>query len=171
MTVEDRIVLALTAFGMIASLVMFFTLRDAEKSQVTGDQLLSTNMVKSQLYYVAHATQLILLLSAGLVALLSTDWRTIERGYSFRLALLFGAALLMALRGYSFSELASTKIVDTGGPFPFFMSVLVFVGARRSNWVVLGKAIEIMALVFSALVLLRVAGLSPFPRQEGVVTL
>ena len=103
------------------------------------------------------------------MALLSAAWQAIERGYLLRFALFLGAVLLMTARDYSFSELLSTKLMDSTGPFPLIMSVLVFIGSRRRNWTVLGPIMVIMAVVFSALVLMRMAGLHTFTRQEGVV--
>ncbi len=128
-------------------------------------------MVQSPVYYVAHATQLLLLVSAGLVAFLSFDFRTLKRDYLPLFALFLGAAVIMAARGYSASQLLSTKLVDSAGPFPCFISVLAFVGARRSNWVVLRKAMVILAVLLSALVLWRLTGLRAFTRVEGVANL
>jgi len=157
--------------GMIASLVTFMSFQQALKNQLRPDELYSSNIVKSQLYYVAHATEIALLVSAGIVALLSASWKAIERGYLLRFALFLGAVLLMTAKGYSFSELLSTKLVDLSGPFPFFMSVLVFIGARRRNWTFLGPTMVIMAVLFSILTLQGIAGLQTFTRQEGVASL
>jgi hypothetical protein len=156
---------------MIAAFVMFFTYHDAERAQLTPDQLYSSKIVKPPLYYIAHATQITLLFTAGILAWLSIGERKIERGYGLQFMLFIGASALMAARGYSLSDLLSTKIVDVTGPFVCWISVLVFIGAQRSNWIFLEKLLEIMAVLFSAVVVLGVAGLGTFTRQEAVANL
>jgi hypothetical protein len=170
-TAQERLVLTLMSLGMIASLVAFVSYQQALKYQLKSDELYPLNIVKSQLFYVAHATEIILLVSAGLAALIFTNWQSIERGYLMRFALFLGATLLMTARGYSLSELLSTKLVDVSGPCPFFMSMLVFIGARRRNWDFLGVTMVIMAMLFSALTLVSIAGLRTFTRPEGVASL
>jgi len=167
----EGLVLTLVSLGMVASLVAFISVQQAIKYQLKPDELFSTTIVNSPLYYVAHVTETILLVSAGLVALMFTKWRTIERGYFLRFALFLGAALLMTARSFSFSELLSTKIADWSGPFPLFVSVLVFVGARRRNWAFLDATMVVMAVLFSVLTLVGMAGLRTFTRQEGVASL
>ena len=166
----ERLVLILTTLGMIAALVRFVSFNET-RSQYTEALLVPSNIVQSQSYYVTHSIQILLLVSAGVVALLSTNWRAVKQGYLLPFTLLFGAALLMTVRGYSLSALLSTKLVDNSGPFPFFVSLLVFVGARRKNWVVLSKVMLILAVPLSAFVLLRLAGLQGFTRAEGVAKL
>jgi hypothetical protein len=170
-TVHERLVLTLVSLGMIASLVALVSVQQALKNQLKPDEFFSSNIVKSQLYYVAHAIEISLLVPAGLLAMISADWRAIERGYLVRFALFLGAVLLMTARGYSFSELLSSKLVDISGPCPFFMSMLVFIGARRRNWSLLGPIMVIVAALFSALTLVSIAGLRTFTRQEGFASL
>lgn len=165
----ERLAVILTVLGLIASLVTFVSFEEA-RSQSTHD-LVPTTVARSQLYYAAHATQVLLLISAGLAALLSANWRRIEPTYLGRFVLFIGAALLMTARGYSLSQLLSTKLVDWTGPFPCFISLLVFFGARRRNWDLLARIMVGLAAVFSAMVLLGVAALSAFTRAEGVARL
>jgi hypothetical protein len=169
---QDRFVLTLVALGILASLVAFISYQQALKYQLKPDEFYgSSNVVKSQVYYAAHAAQIILLISAGLVTVLFTNWRTIERGYGWRFSLFLCAVLLMTVRGYSFGEMLSTKITDGWGPVPFFISLLVFIGARRSYWALLSKVMVALAVLFSALTLQEMVGLHTFTRQEGVVNL
>jgi hypothetical protein len=170
-TAQERLVLTLVLLGMVASLVACISYEQAIKYQQKPDELIPSNLVRSQLYYVAHATEIILLVSAGLAALIFTNWQLIERGYLLRFVLFLGAALLMTARGYSFSELLSTKLVDWSGPLPFFISMLAFIGARRRNWTLLGPTMVILAVLFSVLTLVGMAGLHTFTRQEGLANL
>src|SRR4029077_19525483 len=140
-TAAERLVLTLTVLGMIASVVAFMEFEDA-RSEIT-QVIVPATVPRSSLYYAAHASQIILFMSAGLSALLSTDWRRIEPGYLARFMLFIGAAILMTARGYSFSALLSSELVDWTGPAPCVISLLVFVGANRRNWVVLSKAMVI----------------------------
>jgi hypothetical protein len=167
----ERVVLTLVVLGMLASLVTFISYQQAMKYQLKSDELYSSNIVKPQLYYIAHAIEIALLLPAGLLAMILTDWRVIERGYLARFALLLGAVVLMTMRGYSLSDLLSTKLTDISGPCPFLLSMLVFIGARRRNWSLLGPAMVVVAVVFSVLTLVSIAGLRTFTRQEGVASL
>ena len=170
-TALEHLVLALLVLGMFASLVTLISNQQALKYQLKPDELYSSIIVKSQLYYVAHAIEITLLVPAGLLAMISTDWQAIEPGYLVRFALFLGAVLLMTARGYSFSELLSSKLADISGPCPFLLSMLVFIGARRRNWSVLGPTMVIVAVLFSTLTLVSIAGLRTFTRQEGVASL
>jgi hypothetical protein len=166
----ERLVRVLTALGIIASLIAFLSYQEALKSQLKPDELNSPNIVKSQLYYAAYATQLILLISAGLLAFFSTDPRSLERKYRLYFALFVGAALLMTVRGYSLSGLASTRLADSRGPFPYLISVLVFIGANRRNWRFLDRAMVLLVILLCTLLVLGMAGLQRFSRQEGVAS-
>src|SRR5207249_61862 len=128
-------------------------------------------LVKPPIYYVAHGIQIALMLIAGVLTLLSTDFRKIQRDYILVLALYIGAGLLMAVRGYTVSDLLSTKLVDTTGPFPCFMSVLVFVGARRRYWRVIGKALVAIAILFSTLSVKSLASLSSLSRDRVIASM
>jgi len=161
----ERSVLPLTALGLIAAVVRFMSFQ-ATRSEFT-EELVPRAVAQSQLYYFAHAAQIALLITAGVIALLCIDSRMIQRGYRLRFAMFIGAALLMTFRGYTLSDLLSTKLADSTGPLPCFISVLLFVGARRSNWNFLGKSMVILALVLSAMVLMGMAGLRTFTRAEG----
>jgi hypothetical protein len=123
------------------------------------------------LYYAAHGVQMCLLIAAGLLALMSTNLRQIERGYMLRFTLFIAAAMLTALRGFAPGDFLTTRVADGTGPFPMIVSVLVFVGARRSNWVVLEKIMVAIATVFACITLYRMTGLQTFTRQEGVANL
>jgi hypothetical protein len=170
-TGTESVVLTLTALGVIASVIAFLSYREALKSQLKPDEVWSLNVVKSQSFYIAHAIQIVLLTTAGLVAFFSTDWRKIERGYLWRFGLLLCASLLMTARGYTYSDLLSTKLVDATGPFPFFISMLVFVGAPSRHWNILGKIMVMTAVAFSALAIVGIASLHTFSRQEAVGSL
>jgi hypothetical protein len=169
-TTAERLVLTLTCLGMTAALVRHISFQET-RSQFAEDLVARPDIPQSPVYYVAHTIQLLLLLSAGLIALFSLDIRTIKRGYALRFALLVAVSLLTTARGYSLSDLLSTKLVGSNGPFPFLISVLVFVGAQRRNWVVLSRALVILAVVLSALVLARLTGLHTLTRAEGVANL
>ena len=95
-TAAERLVLTLTALGMIASLAAFVSYEEAISTQLKEGELFASDLVKSQVYYVVYGIQLILFTAAGVLAFLSTEWRTIERGYLLRFALFLGAALLMS---------------------------------------------------------------------------
>jgi hypothetical protein len=168
-TKENRLVLTLTCLGIAAAFVRFVSFQDA-RAQFTG-ALVPPEVPRSALYYIMHATQLVLLFSAGLLAVMHTRWRTIENGYLLRFTVLTGAALLMAVRGYSLSDVFSAKLADASGPLPFFISVLVFIGARRSNWIVISRLMVILSILLSLLILLGLSGLEVFSRMEGVARL
>jgi hypothetical protein len=171
----DRLALSLTVLAMIASVIVHFTLNKAAQTQLEFEpyQLYSglVSIVKPPLYYAAHTIEIVLILAAGLSAMVNTDTRSIERGYLGRLALLTAAAMLMAVRGYTSSDWLSTRLVDNTGPFPFFISVLVFVGARRSNWPALDKLITFLAALYSVKALIGIAGMRSLGRDEAILNL
>jgi hypothetical protein len=167
----DHLVLTLTVLGMIAALVMHISLAKAVTEQLEPGQLYSDSIVKPPIYYVAHATQTLLLVWAGLAALFTINFRSIQRGYVWSFSLLIAAAIYTAVKGYSAEDWLSTRLVDSTGPFPFFMSIMVFIGARRGNWGVLSKIMVAMAVVFSAGSLVGMARLQTFDRSEAVANL
>jgi len=167
----DRIMLGLTVFGIAAALVAFITYDFAARVYLRPGDILPSDVVKPPLYYAAYGTQIVVLTVAGLFALLGTNLRQIERGFMMRFSLFILAALLMAVRGLSGSDFLSTKIADGTGLFPMLISVLMFVGARRHNWVVLEKIMFALAWLLCGLVIVRMAGLQTFTRQEGVANL
>jgi hypothetical protein len=169
--VGDRFILLLTTAGIVAAVVAYISYDLAARAQLRPDELYSADVVKTPLYYATYAAQIILLASAGLLALLTTNLRNIERGFVVKFALFIGAAFLMAARGFSTSEVLSTKLVDGSGPFPLILSVLIFVGAKRANWVVLEKIMFGLAIFFCGVALFRMTGLQTFTRQEGVANL
>lgn len=167
----QRIVLSLLTLGMIASLVALVSSELAVRSQMKPDELIAGNIVKSQIYYIAHAIGITLSVSAGLLALFGATLPYLQRGYLLRFVLLLAAVFLMTIRGYTVSDLLSTRIVDDTGPFPFLLSLLVFVGARRSNWDFLSKLALISAAVLSSLALFGMSSLHSFSRSEAVATI
>ncbi len=169
-TGTERAVLALVLLGMLAAFVMFFTYERALKEQLRPDQLYNGNIVKPQIYYLAHGCQLLLMLAAGALSLAFTNFRAIERGYVLSMILLFGATALMTIRGYSLSDFLSTRLFDASGPIPFLLTIVVFIGARPSNWKFLEPLLVVMATIFSVLALVGIAGLRTFTRQEAVAS-
>ena len=166
-TGRECLVLTLVALGIVASMAALVSYEETISQQLKPGDIFVPDLVKSRFYYAVYGIELVLFTAAGVLALLSTEWRTIERGYLLRFAFLLGAALLMTARAYSFSELVSTKLVDATGPFPFVLFVLVFVGARRSNWVFLEKALIGLIIFLCALVFWRIAILPSLDRWAG----
>src|SRR4051812_46579862 len=85
-TLAERATLILLGFGMAASVIAFISYEAAIKTQLSADQLYSAEIVKSPLYYAAYALQLSMLISAGMLALVNTDSRHIQKGYINRFA-------------------------------------------------------------------------------------
>lgn len=165
----DRKVLVLMTLGMIASVIAFLSLREAFRTQLKANEFYSENIVKSQLFYIAHAAQIGLLMLAGTLACVLTDIRTIGQGYIFRFVIFLGATLLMTFRGYP--EIFSIKIFDGSGPFPCLLSVLIFVGLRRSNWPAIERIFTGLTVTFSVFTILGIAQLRTFTRYEAVAGL
>src|SRR5207245_1960346 len=74
-TAAERLVLTLTALGMIASLAAFVSYEEAISTQLKEGELFASDLVKSHFYYVVYGIQLILFTAAGMLAFLSTEWR------------------------------------------------------------------------------------------------
>ena len=101
----DRLTMIFLILGLIASVVAFLSLREALRTQLKPGEFYSPNIVKSQLFYLSHGVHIALLLIAGAVAFLSTDWRAIKPGYLWGFLIFIVATLLMTLRGYPASQL------------------------------------------------------------------
>ncbi|MBZ5601325.1 MAG: hypothetical protein LAO79_03375 [Acidobacteriia bacterium] len=167
----DRFTLWVMGAGMLAGLVTYIIYDVVASTQLQPGWFISADVAKPPIYYAAYAAELVLLTVAGMLALLSANLRKLESGYTVRFALFIGAALVMAARGFTAADWASTKLVDGTGPYPMILSLLIFIGARRSNWVVIEKIMFAFAAIFSALSLYRMATLETFTRQEGVAHL
>jgi hypothetical protein len=167
----DRFTLMLTAGGLLAATVAYIAYDTAIRTQLRPDEFVPTDLVKPPIYYAAYAIQLVLLTAAGIFAIAGANLRRIERGFLVRFALFIAAATLMTVRGYAPADFLSTKLVDGTGLFPMIASTLIFLGAKRSNWVFLEKMFFACAALFSGLVLYRMLFLQTLTRQEGVANL
>ena len=93
--IADHVVIALTVAGLIAALVMLVLLLESIQQQTKPGELYPSDVTKPALFYIAHAIQIVLLLGAAFVALISTDPRGIEPGYFWRFGLFMAAAVLI----------------------------------------------------------------------------
>src|SRR5207249_8302572 len=100
----DRVILTLLVAGMMAALVMLLILLKEIDAQLKPGEFYSPDIIKPPIYYIAHGIQITLMLSAGVLTLLSTNLRKIQRDYILIFGLYIGAALLMTARGYTVSE-------------------------------------------------------------------
>lgn len=169
----NRLLMTLLILAMTAAMVEVVVYQSTLEAQVhvQSDQLYGYNIIKPPLYYAAYAIQLSLSLLTGLVAMIMLDFRTVDRTYPLRLALLLGAAVLMTARSYTLSDLLSLKLVDATGPTPFFFFVLAFIGVNRRSWHVLDRVFATESVVLSGLVLLNISKLRVFSREESVLML
>ena len=161
-------VIILTVLGLCASLGSMLSYIPASKAQIGPDPFYYAEIVKDPIYYAFHAAEILLLVSAGLLALWMSKPREITCGFLWRFALFLAAGGLMAARGYTLEALLSTKLVDATGPFMCVISVLLFVGVRRSNWVVIDKAFLGTAAALSVVTLYEIADLRTASRVEAI---
>jgi hypothetical protein len=166
----QHVLFTLLTLGIIASLVAVASSELTANPQPKPYEMLR-DVAKPQLYYVAHGIEITLLMSAGVIALSLADFRKIQSGYLLRFGLLLVGVFLMTMRGYTLSDLASTKLLDNTGPFPFLLSLLVFVGAHKSNWHFLCKLLVISAVVFSCMAVFGMTRLHSLTRSEAVATI
>ncbi len=167
----DRVTVACVAAGMAASFVATMSSIASTSEQFTRDYSVGVNVAQSATYYAAHSAQVLLITVAGVLALISTDFRKINGGYLAACILFLAAAIQMTARGYSFSDLLSTRLVDSTGPFSCLISMLVFAGCRRRNWVVLGPVIGTIAAVSAVLVLATIPRIQTGNRLEAVINM
>ncbi len=167
----DRLVLTLLSVGLIAGLVAYISYDVVARQQLRPGEFVAAAVVKPPLYYAAHSAEIVLLTVAGLLALASANLRQMEHGITLRFMAFVGAAMLMSLRGFAPADFLSTKVVDGTGPFPMILSLLIFIGAKRSNWVILYKVFFAQAAIFCGFGLFRMTALQTFTRQEGVANL
>ena len=164
----QQVVIILTVVGLCASFGAMLSYLPASKTQIGADPYYYAEIVKDPIYYVFHTTEILLLVSAGLLALWLTNPREITGGFLWRFALFLAAGGLMAARGYTLDALLSTKLVDATGPFMCLISGLIFVGVRRSNWVVIDKAFLATAAALSVVTLYEIADLHTASRVEAI---
>lgn len=167
----DKFVLTLLIEAMIAALVEAVCYQSALEAQATPDRLYGFDVVKPMLFYIAYAMQLVLALSAGALAMMSLNFKTIDRTYPMRFWFMITAALLMTARSYTLADLHSIKLVDATGPGPFLFFVVAFIGANRNNWPILQKVFAIEAFLMAGLVLFGISKLHVFTRMEAVMVL
>lgn len=164
----QRGVIILTALGLCASFGTMLSYVRASKTQIGADPFYYRDIVKDPIYYALHSAEILLLFSAGLLALWLTNPREITSGFRWRFGLFIAAGALMAARGYTLGALLSTKLVDATGPFLCLISVLIFVGVRRSNWVAIDKAFLVTAAALCVVILYDIAELRTASRVEAI---
>jgi hypothetical protein len=164
----QRAVIILTMLGLCASFGAMLSYVRASKAQIGADPFYYAEIVKSPIYYVLHSAEILLLFSSGLLALWLTNPRRITSGFRWRFSLFIAAGGLMAARGYTLRTLLSTKLVDATGPFLCLISVLIFVGVRRSNWVAIDKAFLLTAAALSVVILYDISELRTASRVEAI---
>jgi len=161
-------VLVLAVLGLGASFGTMLSFITASKAQIGADPFYYAEIVKGPLYYILHAAEILLLLSAGVLALSCTNRREMANGFLGHFVLFLAAGGLMAVKGYTLEDLFSQKLVDATGPFMCLISVVLFVAVRRSNWPVIDKAFLVTAAVLSTVTLYEIAGLGTTSRVEAV---
>lgn len=167
-----RFLLALLTLGMIAAFIEVASYQSSlEAQEVANPGFSAIEIIKTSLFYRAYALQLLCGLFSGMLGIVALDFRTIDRSYLVRFWFLIGAALLMTARGYTLADLQSMRLADTTGPIPFFLFVLVFVGANRNNWRALSKVFTTEAVILSCFVLVGLLKLRTFSRDESVMML
>ena len=164
----QQAVIILTVLGLFASFGTMLSYIPASKTQIGPNPYYYAEIVKDPLYYALHAGEILLLVSAGLLALWLTKPREITAGFLWRFGLFLAAGGLMAARGYTLQSLLSTKLADATGPFMCLISVLVFVGVRRNNWVAIDKSFVVTAVALSIVTLYEIADLRTASRVEAI---
>src|SRR5438105_4640673 len=86
----DRVILSVLVAGMVAALVMLLILLREIDAQLKPGEFYNPDIVKPPIYYAAHGIQIALMLIAGVLTLLSTDFRKIQRDYVLIFALYIG---------------------------------------------------------------------------------
>jgi hypothetical protein len=172
-TARDRpnvTVIVLILVGFAAAGVVLLTNRAAVMEAGFSWRFTNEQLVKSPLYYYAHATQVAALTIAGIVALMSR-----VRSVPKRIVLAFGglqlAGLVMAFRGLDLDDFLTTRIFASTGPFVTVISALAFVTIRRRDFEVLERAVVLLAALVSAAVLYAGASLESIDRDEVVKSL
>jgi len=164
----QQAVIILTVLGLCASFGTMLSFIPASKTQIGANPFDYSEIVKNPNYYALHTLEILFLVSAGLLALSLTKPREITGGFMWRFGLFLAAAGLMAARGYTLKDLLSTRLVDATGPFMCLISVLIFIGVRRSNWVVIDKAFVATAVALSVVILYEIVDLRTASRVEAV---
>lgn len=168
----SRFLLGLLTLGMIAAFIEVASFQSSlEAQEVANPGFSAVEIIKTPLFYRAYAVQLVCGLFAGMLGIIALNFRTIDRTYLMRFWFLIGAALLMTARGYTVADLLSMRLADSTGPIPFFLFVLVFVGANRNNWRALSKVFTVEAVILSCFVLFGIFKLRTFSRDESVIML
>ncbi len=132
----------------------------------TTDEFGQHVVVKTSLYYVSHAVQIVSLVSAGFLAL-RAQWFRIRGTRHFTLFLLFLVVVaVMVLRGYTLGDLLSKRLVSAYGPFPFLISVLIYVSAYRNDWRFHKRVFVLVGCFSTLMVLFTIARLPTTTRDQ-----
>src|SRR5437899_3076110 len=125
-------VLILAVLGLGASFGTMLSFITASKAQIGADPFYYAEIVKGPLYYILHAAEILLLVSAGVLALSCTNRREMANGFLGHLVLSLAAGGLMAGKGYSLEDLFSEAPVEAAGGLVRSVSVPTCVGVRRT---------------------------------------
>lgn len=166
-----RATVALLVLGLAASLVALVVLQEASRAQSVPELGFAVQTVRPPLYYAAHGVEILCLLAAAVTAFLFVDLRQLGAWSIGRLGLLAAAAILMAARGYSSDDLASSRIFDGTGPVVFIIVVLALATVPQANWHVLGRLLTAAAILLSLLTVATIPTITSASRLEAVLAL
>lgn len=127
-------------------------------------------IVKSPLYYAAHAAQIGLVLAAGLLSLLLRH-RALRRRALVWFVLLQAAGLTMALRGMQPSDFLTTRLADATGPLATAISVVAFAAVGPGEWRLLGRLAYASAFAVSGASAWAMSTLASTAREDTVASL
>jgi hypothetical protein len=132
--------------GLVMSFVATMITNEAIRA-VAAKGLLYTEMVdKPRIYYPFHAGQLVAMCGAGILALVALRKDVLKVGiYQFAVLLVVG--LYIALQGYGFSDLLSTRIINPRGPMQCWISIVAFAGVFYGNWRIINRGLYLVAIL------------------------
>jgi hypothetical protein len=127
--------------GMLETIVSSFQFAGATVHVTT----MTTDVAKTGLYYVLHAIVVMLLLLAILSAISTTHWKALSTGYRLAILLSIASAVLLAIRGMTFQDLFSTKVVSPYGPLLGLTALVSLTSTRRHDLVYMRRLFPIIA--------------------------
>lgn len=165
------LVSALVVVGLAASLVATVAMQGSRVSQA-GTAIWEdvAEARRPALYYAAHAIRIAALTGAGLLAF-AVRGRRVSSALSAWFLAFLAAGLLCAARGMDAGDFLSTRVFGTTGPWLAIASLLLFTSARADLLPSLGRTLDLLAWILTALVAWEAVHLRSFLRQETVAAL
>ncbi len=151
----DRAVSLLVSIALIASWCAAVIV--ALTVGINPDDAYFAPQSKPALYYLFHATGIVSVVGAGMLAAISGQYRRLCLSARIAFCTMQAASICWALIAYDMKDYLSWKALGATGPLVWLSSILLFAGMNRSTWHSLGPVSNALSYLTAVLAMYAIA--------------